>query len=167
MTRLTREVTIDAPAASVWEVLADFGAVYRYNPNVERSHSTSEAKQGVGAARHCDLIPNGTLEERIVDWTEGKSYLVDIYGGSKVPPFKQALAQLVVRPNGHGAIVTGTLEYSLRFGPVGLLLDRLLVAPRFSKAWARLFAGLKHYVETGEQVSDRTPLKLEAVRAGS
>lgn len=168
MTRVTREIRIDAPAGRVWEVLADFGGVYRYNPNVASSHATSETRQGVGASRHCDLTTSGvTLEERIVEWTEGESYLVDIYGGSKVPPFKQARARLAVRPDGEGAIVTGTLEYSLKFGPVGALMDRLLVAPRFSKAWTRMLAGLKHYTETGQEVSDGTPLRIESVAVGS
>jgi hypothetical protein len=166
MAHVTREIRIDAPAGKGWEVLADVGGIYRYNPNGASSHTTSEVKRGVGVTRHCDLTLSGaTVEERIVEWTEGESYLVDIYGGSKLPPFKRAGARISLRPDGGGTIVTGTLEYSLKFGPVGLLMDRLLVAPRFSLAWTQLFAGLEHYVETGHEVNDGTPLRLEAVLA--
>lgn len=168
MAQFTRQIKIDAPAERAWEALADFGAVHKYNPLVAHSHSTSAQSGGVGATRHCGLTLNGaSVEERIVEWTEGESYVVDIYDGSKAPPFRQARAHLSVRPDGAGSIVTGTLEYTLKFGPVGVLMDRLMVAPQLDKAWSQLLAGLKHYVETGQEVGDGTPLDVQAVLVGA
>jgi ligand-binding SRPBCC domain-containing protein len=39
MTKITREVWIDAPKEQVWAVMADFGNVYRFNPTVPKSYS--------------------------------------------------------------------------------------------------------------------------------
>ena len=54
MSKLTHQVTINAPVDEVWEVLADFGAIDKWAPPVSKSYSTTEANGGVGAGRHCD-----------------------------------------------------------------------------------------------------------------
>ena len=166
MTRLIREVRINAPREKVWEILADFGGVYKFNPNVPNSYCTSEANGGVGATRHCDLTFKGaSIEERIVEWQEGQSYIIEIYAGKNTPPFKTARASISVRKDGPGSIVTGTFEYTMKYGPLGTLMNKLMVEPQFSKAWSRLFAGLKYYAETGEPVEVHTPVNLTAVVA--
>lgn len=166
MTRLTREVRINAPKEKVWEILADFGGVYKFNPNVPTSYCTSEANGGVGATRHCDLTFQGaSIEERIVEWHEGHSYTIEIYAGKNTPPFKTAIASISVKKEGNGSIVTGTFDYNLKYGPLGTLMDKLMVRSQFSRAWSRLFAGLKHYAETGEPMEAHTPVNLTEVIA--
>jgi carbon monoxide dehydrogenase subunit G len=166
MTRLTREVRINAPKEKVWEILADFGGISKFNPNVSTSYCTSEANSGVGATRHCDLSFKGaSLEERIVEWREGHSYTIEIYQGKNTPPFKTARASISVRKDGNASIVTGTFDYSLKYGLLGVLMDKLMVQPQFSRAWSHLFAGLKYYAETGEPVEAHTPVNLTEVVA--
>ena len=58
-TRIAHEVAIDAPKQNVWEVLSDFGNVYRTSPNIIKSYLTSDQKQGVGTTRHCDFTSMG------------------------------------------------------------------------------------------------------------
>ena len=157
MTTVTREVWINAPVEEVWALLADFGNIYLFNPNVPKSYLTSSQQQGVGTTRHCDLnVAGASIEERIVDWQEGKSMTIDIYEGKKSPPFKTALATIRVASEKGGTKVTGTLEYKMKFGPVGSLMDVAMVKPQFGKAWSLLFAGLKHYAETGEEINGET-----------
>jgi hypothetical protein len=47
------------------------------------------------------------------------------------------------------------MEYSLKFGPVGNLLDALLVRKKWDAGVKGFFAGLKRYVETTELESQR------------
>lgn len=166
MTKITREVWIDAPKDQVWEVLADFGNIYRFNPTVPNSHSTSEQTSGLGATRHCDFGGSGSsIEERIIEWKEGESMTIDIYEGVKTPPFKTAGATLSVKENKGGTLVSGTMAYELKFGPVGGLMDSMMVRSQFEKAWTGVLAGLKSYVETGEQVESPKGLNFEPVVA--
>jgi carbon monoxide dehydrogenase subunit G len=154
MATKTHSIRIDAPKQRVWDVLADFGGTYRYNPNVVTSFSTSEANSGLRAARHCDLTFGGaSINELIVGWDEGNSYDIEIVDGKRIPPFKKALATFEVAEDGDGTLVTMTLRHSMKYGPIGSLMNRLVVDSQNTKALNLILAGLKHYIETGEEVA--------------
>ena len=76
MTYIEKNIIIDAPKDAVWSTLADFGAIRNFHKGLKNSYSTSEANGGLGATRHCDLKPMGSIEERITRWEEGKLYTV-------------------------------------------------------------------------------------------
>lgn len=162
MTRFAFETVIDAPPHRVWEILADFGGVYRYNPSVSRSYLTAGPAGGPGSERHCDLTFAGaSVDERIVEWRDGDGYALEIVDGANMPPFRGApRAELAIRPDGEGRThVRGTLTYRLRFGPMGALMDRLMVRRRLGPAFGGAVAGLRHHAETGEPVTGETGLQ--------
>jgi len=150
MTKVTKEIWIEAPTDKVWRVLADIGAIQDYSPNVAKSHATSEATAGEGASRHCDLLPMGTVEERIVEWQEGQQYTIDIYASKNVP--FNGVAHFAVKPNGSGTIVTQTMEFTMKGGVVGALAGRPM-EKQIGRVIEGNLLGLKHYVETGEVVT--------------
>ena len=76
---------IPAAPAKVWAVLADFPNIAAWNSGVAKSFSTSEATDGVGARRHCDLAPFGELEETIKEWDEPHRLVVSIDSAKKLP----------------------------------------------------------------------------------
>jgi uncharacterized protein YndB with AHSA1/START domain len=166
MTKVANEVRINAPKEQVWETLADFGGIHVFSPGVRNSYSTNDLNSGVGATRHCDLATSGSsIEERIVEWVDGEKMVVEIYDGKKAPPFKTAFATIDVRDDGpDNAVVRGSIEYSLKMGAVGALMDATLIKPQFSKGFGGLLAGLKHYTETGEPVDGLEGLDLAAVQ---
>ena len=165
MTTIIREIKINASQKEVWDILADFGGIYKFNPGVPSSHSTSPGNGGLGATRHCDLLPAGSVEERIIEWHEGRDYKIEIYAGKGTPPFKTAVGHLSVQPDGSGTQVRMHFEYRLKFGLVGKLMDQMLVKRQFSKAVPGILAGLKHYAETGELVNNNVRLNFQPVTA--
>lgn len=78
MNETTATLAISAPAAEVWAVLADFGEIARWAPNVDHSCLLSAQRDGVGAVRR---IQSGrrTLLEEVVEWVDGErlSYVVE------------------------------------------------------------------------------------------
>ncbi len=166
MTTITREIRINASKEKVWAALADFGGIHVFNPTVTNSYTTNGQNSGKGAMRHCDLAMAGaSIEERVVEWVDGERMKVEIYEGKKAPPFKTAFATISVRSTGtNTSIVRGTFEYSMKFGPLGALMDMMMVKPQFGKAWGGLFAGLKQYVETGKQVDGSKGLDFSSVQ---
>ncbi len=164
MTQIARSVSVDAPIGQVWSTVSEFGSVYLYSPHVARSLSTSAATRGVGATRRCELTMKGaSMDERIVAWSEGESLAFEVFASEKAPPFKTARVQLALRADGPATLATATLDYTMRHGPAGALLDRLVVSPQFGKVFGSMLAGLKHHVETGELVDELTELDLDAV----
>ena len=100
---VAKGIQVYAPTEQVWAVLANIGAVQDYSPGVVKSYYTSNAREGVGASRHCDLLPTGTVEERIVDWRDGEQYSIEIYEGTEVPYL--GVSHFTLRRNGTGTML--------------------------------------------------------------
>lgn len=151
MTQIQHEIRINAPKDRVWKALADFGGIYKLNPGVPKSYSTSENNEGVGATRHCDLLPMGSVEERIVDWHEGQFYTIEIFDGEMMPPVKDILGTIGLREDGDSIIAYMEMEYSPK-GLIGVVMNAVMVKNQFDKTVKSILQGLKHYAETGELV---------------
>ena len=166
MKTLSYKIDIDATPEVVWDIIADFGGVYRYSPGVKHSQTLSSHNQGLGADRICHLAPAGNIKERITEWNEGKSYTLEIYQGKGAPPVKKAYATLALEPGKNdGTVVTASLQYEMKYGPVGAAMDAALFGPFLAKGFTGLLAGMKHYAETGEEVSSPKGLQFVATPA--
>jgi len=142
------ETTIAAPVEDVWAALADIGNIYAWNPGVIQSHNTSEATEGLGATRYCDLGDSNFLNEEVVAWEPGERLTMRIVGTNL--PFETADIRFILRPEGDKTVVTVSPEYRLKFGPLGSLMDRFYVRGTYQKGMGRLLQGLKEYVENGD-----------------
>ena len=118
MPRITATAKINASKEQVWEVLADLGAIYKWNPGVSKSYLTSGLAQGDGAERHCDLGTKGDfLKERALDWREGEGFKTEVYDTNL--PLKPngvtfSLQSDGAGPGGHlGAIVENLFNIAL------------------------------------------------------
>ena len=161
MTSITQEIRINAPKEQVWAILADLGGVQRFHPAVRKSYYTTEKKEGVGASRVCELLPTGEVVETVSAWQEGEYMKIDIVEGKKTPPFKQAYGTFRLREENGQTVVKVALNYGLKYGPIGRLMDVMIVRSQFTKVVPNMLAGLKHYAETGEEVNAAV---LKAVR---
>ena len=160
MAHFSTQIRINATKEKVWEVLADIGGIYKWNPGVAHSYSTSEENSGEGASRHCDLQTpggksSGYLEELAFDWREGEGYKIDIYESNL--PIKSNVVEFAVKADGDGSIVTAAPDYALKYGLLGRLLNKLVVRRMFRKGMEDLLTDLKYHIETGELVGERVP----------
>ena len=63
MSNFTAQIKITAPKEQVWAVLSDLGSIYKWNPGVAPSYSTSGSRGGEGATRHSKRIyPAGRFQ---------------------------------------------------------------------------------------------------------
>ena len=85
MPNVTLNRSLSATPSQVWAVLADFPNIADWNEGVKASHSTSDAVEGVGATRHCDLAPLGALEETVREWVPEQRLVVSIDKASGLP----------------------------------------------------------------------------------
>ncbi|MFB3060536.1 MAG: SRPBCC family protein [Candidatus Binatia bacterium] len=149
MTRISDEILINAPKNKVWEIISDLGGIENYHPGVKKSYYTSEIRKGVGASRFCELLPMGSIEESATEWEEGEGYVLEVLSGEKLPPFKRAYIRIFLKEEGQETLATISFDYTLKFGPIGRLLDAWKVKPMFRKVIPRVLDGLKQNSENG------------------
>ena len=162
MPQVRASIPVEAPTEDVWKAIADFGNIYRWNPGVPESHLTSDQGEGVGTTRHCDLaMPGASIEERVTAWEPGSHYRVDIYDKKRVPFIKNLRAEVGVEPAGDGSTAYFQASYDTTAGPIGMLMDRLMIRGQYRKGGRAFVAGLKYFVETGNEVEKGVPLALD------
>ena len=119
--------------------------------------TASDVSKKPGAV-HLDLA-GGThvdrsIEDRVLEWDEGRRYLLDSSG---MLVMKYVRNEWSVAPDGEGSSVTVTFDFAAKFGVLGALAERLMMR-RAVRNWVRLIlAGLKHHIETGEEVGSSLP----------
>ena len=150
MTQIKSEIRINAYKEKVWEVLGDFGGVSKWAPTVAKSFSTTTATEGVGCERKCEIPGFGNVSERITEWDEGSRIRYDVEG---VGPMKSMTSGFSLRREGKETLASMTVNFQMKFGIIGALMDRLMVRRKISKQVQITLAGLKHHVETGELVT--------------
>lgn len=147
MTNIRVELPIDRPAAAVWPLLADFGAIDVFNPHVADSRIINgTAATGIGSERQCDLSDGKNwIRERVVDWREGHSYTVDIYEGTM--PIERIVTHLGVEPDAQRSRGFMDMTYVPKYGPLGRVLDALMLRATLRKTMTGVLRGLREKAE--------------------
>ena len=146
MIKLKSAIQISAPKEKVWALLADLGAASAWNPTVQNSYYTTEAKEGVGASRHCDLADGSFVEERATAWTPGEALTLNIYEGAI--PFENGYGTFELKGDERETILNFTLEFDPK--PDAPMPPEQVERLFTEQVIPAMLAGLKHYVETGQ-----------------
>jgi len=149
MTVLENSIRIDAPPAKVWSVLSALDTLDQYDPVVKKSELVTQAKEGLGAARRCDLAPSGWFKEKVSEWDPDRSLAFELVECSL--PVRRLKYRYTLTTEGGATVVLQRMEYELKFGLLGKLLNSLMVRKKWDAGVKGFFAGLKYYVETGRR----------------
>ncbi|MGH9659438.1 MAG: SRPBCC family protein [Bryobacteraceae bacterium] len=151
MTVLENSIRIEAPPEKVWSVLSSLDALDPYDPGITKSEIVTPSREGLGSARRCDLTPGGWFKEKVADWRPNESLSFELFECTL--PVRRLKHSYTLTPDGSGTLVRQRMEYDLKFGPVGKLMDAIMVRKKWDAGIKGFFAGLKHYVETGRRPS--------------
>ncbi len=122
----------------IWAVLADFGRLSRWAPNVDHSSLLTEQSEGVGAVRRVQLGRNALLE-RIIEWQAGSGLAYAIEG---LPPVVHRVVN-AWRLEDAGGTTDVSLTSRIDANPVlGWVVGRVL-----ARESRKLLGGLKAHVE--------------------
>jgi ligand-binding SRPBCC domain-containing protein len=153
VTVLENSIRISAPPEKVWSVLASLESLDQYDPGIKKSKIVSPSKEGPGSTRRCDLTPGGWFEEQVADWRPHYSISFELLACSL--PVHRLKHSYTLTPDESGTLVRQRMEYELKFGIVGKLMDALMVRSKWDAGVKGFFAGLKHFVETGQRPSGK------------
>jgi ligand-binding SRPBCC domain-containing protein len=148
VTVLDNAIRIDAPPEKVWSVLATLDALDRYDPGVKKSEIVTPTREGPGSARRCELRPGGWFKERVAEYRPHEALAFELFECTL--PVRRLRHSYTLTPQDGGTLVRQRMEYELKLGPLGKLLDALVVRRKWDAGVKSFFAGLKRYVETGE-----------------
>jgi ligand-binding SRPBCC domain-containing protein len=149
MTVLENSIRIEASPEKVWSVLASLDALDQYDPGIKKAEVLTPSREGPGAARRCDLTPGGWFKEKVADWKPNESLSFELFECTL--PVRRLKHSYTLAADGAGTVVRQRMEYELKFGPVGKLMDALMVRKKWDAGIKGFFAGLKQYVETGRR----------------
>ncbi len=151
MHNVTVKREMNNTAEAVWKVLDDYGTVYRYNPGVETSEILGEKKTGLGARRACHFYDGSSLKETIVRYVPNQGYSFMLSDFSL--PLKRATTHFQLAPiHKDKCLLSVTIEFEPKFGPIGWLMAKLLMRPMLTKALNGLAKGIDDYMTSGRLV---------------
>ena len=145
MQPLRTDLVIDAPRHMVWDALSDIEAVVKWNPGIDDVECISKMRRGVGASRRCYTHPTGWMSESVTGWVERELSVFDIQDAA---PLRNGTAQFLLSDENGGTRLEATFEYEVKLGPLGPVINRLIVHKRLSAAWNSGLEGLQDFTET-------------------
>ncbi len=145
MPRFSVETYIGVKSHIVWAVLADYGNVSEWNLGIRQSKLTSDGDVGVGSVRHCEMDKGMYIDERVLEWDEGKSLVIEMTDSNM--PIKSFIAEFALRADGTGTIVTMTPTYTPSYGIMGLVGDAMFGRRKFKGMMQSALSDLKEYAE--------------------
>jgi uncharacterized protein YndB with AHSA1/START domain len=158
MSQLSTQVQIKAPADKLWEVLVDLDSLSQWVPDNTSPQTASQHSETMTTARYYDANPFHNAEEHTIGWQEGHHYAYEV---KNIGPIKSAYNRFSLNPVGEGeTVLTQTLDFQMKLGPVGALMDTLVFHPQFRKQMEQSLATLKEYVEHNEAVDTSVELAL-------
>lgn len=145
MSILIEHVAIESDRELVWSVLADFGDVAAWAPYMRVSHLIGSRETGIGTRRAMRHQFGFRFEECVTAWNEGTGFEFDVL---KAPwPMKDVSESWTLQTQGSRCLVTSRVEYGMKMGVMGALLDWLLVRFVVRREMRSGMRGLKSHVE--------------------
>jgi ligand-binding SRPBCC domain-containing protein len=146
MAILNNEIIIDAPIDKIWEVLAHPDLLERYDPTVRKSTLISEAKTDLGAKRKVDMRDGKNWFEEAITIYKPQETLAFELTACSFPIHRLKHTYRFQALNGQTKVFQ-TMEYTVKFGLLGKLMDALMIRKQSDAGIKKFFAGLKSYVE--------------------
>ena len=147
MATLRNEITINAPVEKIWEALTDIERLDKFDPTVKKSTAVTQEKSGIGAKRKVDMLDGKNwFEEKVTVFKTNEALTYQLTDCSF--PIKGLKHSYSFEKTGNQTKVKQVMEYTVKFGLLGKLLDSLMIRNKTNGGINKFFAGLKSYAET-------------------
>jgi uncharacterized protein YndB with AHSA1/START domain len=169
MTTLTNQITIAAPRRAVWDVLTSLDLLDQYDPGVRTSTLVGDVSAGPGVQRRCDLRPAGWFIEQVTRWQPDEALAFELVSCS-LPVANLRHEYTLTDTCGHAdhdvadrtaeqqapcTLVTQVMTYTLKYGPVGQVLDAVVMRRQWDRGIKGFLHGLQQYVQAQHDATTR------------
>lgn len=147
MAFLHNEIIINASVDKLWTILTDLELLDKFDPTVRKSTLISSEKTGIGAKRKVTMLDGKNwFDEKIVVFKQNEALTYQLADCSF--PIKGLRHSYSFEKIGQQTRVKQVMEYTVKFGLLGKLLDALMIRKQSDSGIKKFFAGLKSYAET-------------------
>ena len=146
MGKLVNEITINAPIDKIWGILTDLELLDKTDPTVKKAILISENKTGLDAKRKV-LMQDGKnwFDEKITVFNPNEELVYQLTDCSF--PIKSLKHTYSFQMIGNQTKVQQVMEYTVKFGFLGLLMDKMMIGKQFNSGINKFLIGLKIFAE--------------------
>ncbi len=146
MATIKNEITVNASPERVWSILTDLELLEKYDPTVKKSTLISTEKTGIGSKRKVLMLDGKNwFDEKVTVFEPNKALTYELTDCTF--PMKDLKHSYSFEKIGAQTKVKQVMEYTVKFGFFGKLLDVLMIRKQSDAGIKKFFAGLKNYVE--------------------
>jgi ribosome-associated toxin RatA of RatAB toxin-antitoxin module len=146
MTRLSHEISILAPIEKIWTALAEVENLEKFDPTVKSSVALSTSKSGQGSRRKVNMKDGKNWFEETITVSHPNEALTYELTACTFP-IHQLRHSYTFEQSGPVTRVKQVMEYRVKFGLLGKIMDLLMIRKQTSKGIRQFMAGLKQYGE--------------------
>ena len=145
---LTVQRRMTASTESVWTLFADFPNLATHWSGLRSTQAIGDQTNGLGARRHVELKPIGSMDETVTAWEDGHRIDTQNHPSASVP-FSRAETTLTLDPEDGGTLARFDYRYVPRGGPFGRLtgplIDRML-----TRSFTQMLAAIEEATIAGD-----------------
>lgn len=146
MGKLINDITINASTDKIWSILTDLELLDKTDPTVKKATLISENKTGLDAKRKV-LMQDGRnwFDEKITVFKPTEELVYQLTDCSF--PIKGLKHTYSFQNIGNQTKVQQVMEYTVKFGVLGVLMDKMMIGKQFNSGINKFLNGLKTYAE--------------------
>jgi ribosome-associated toxin RatA of RatAB toxin-antitoxin module len=146
MGKLVNDITINASTDKIWSILTDLELLDKIDPTVKKATLISENKTGLEAKRKV-LMQDGKnwFDEKITVFKPNEELVYLLTDCSF--PIKGLKHTYSFQKIGNQTKVQQVMEYTVKFGILGVLMDKMMIGKQFNTGINKFLNGLKTYAE--------------------
>ena len=146
MATIHNEIIVNASVEKVWSILTDLELLEKYDPTVKKSTLISTEKTGIGAKRKVDMLDGKNwFDEKVTVFKPNEALTYQLTECSF--PIKELRHSYDFERIGNQTKVKQVMEYTVKFGLLGKLLDSMMIRKQSDGGIKKFFGGLKAYAE--------------------
>jgi len=156
---IVHDVEINEKKGIVYKILSKIDNVDEWNPPVHEAIFISENKQGIGATRQCTLADGSIVKETVTNAVENNFIEMEMIKHNM--PVNYFKWKIDIKEAGNGTLVQQTTRYKMKYGLLGILLNKILIENSMKKVFNESYQGLKKYIDEYPHELNDKELEME------
>ncbi len=146
MATIHNEITVNTGLEKIWDILTNLELLEKYDPTVKKSTLISTEKTGIGAKRKVDMMDGKNwFNEKVTVFKKNEALTYQLTECSF--PIQELKHSYNFERIGNQVKVKQVMEYTVKFGLFGKLLDSIMIHKQSDTGIKKFFNGLKSYAE--------------------